>query len=77
MACMMFDEERSRKQRRPTSNVTVRYFASTQQPTRELDRRTSSDCTCLGGTHVGENVRTRYRVGQGLRLPIKKTMNVF
>ena len=91
MACMVFDEERLRKQRRSTSNVTVRYFAWTQQPTHELDRRTSWDCTiwtrttvehvractsqtrtCLGGTHVGRNVSTRYRVGQGLCLPMKK-----
>ena len=74
--CLMKKDREN--QRRPTSNVTVRYFAWTQQPTHELDRRrsTSSSCTCLWGTHVRGNVRTRYRVEQGLRLPMKKKMNV-
>ena len=36
----------------------------------------SSGCRCLWGTHVGGYAKTRYRVGHGLCLPIRKTMNV-
>ena len=31
---------------------------------------------CLWGTHVGGRARTRYRVGPGLRLPMRKKENV-
>ena len=48
------------KQRRSTSNVKLRYFAWTQQPTHELDCRTSSGGTCLCGTNIGGPVRTRW-----------------
>ena len=72
--CLMKKDQE--KQRRPTSNVTVRYSAWTQQLTRELNLRTSSDRTFLWGTHVRGNSRICSRVGQGLRLPMKKKMNV-
>ena len=62
-----------------TSSVVVRFFnffAWTHQPTHEFDCRTSSGCRCLWGTHVGGHARTRYRVGPGLRLPMRKKENV-
>ena len=52
------------------------FFAWIHQPTHEFDCRTSSGCRCLWGTHVGGHARTRYRVGPGLRLPMRKKENV-
>ena len=51
------------------------FCAWTHQPTHEFDCRTSSGCSCLWGTHVGGHARTRYRVGPGLRLPMRKKEN--
>ena len=66
-------------QRWSASNVVVRFFffAWTHQPIHEFDCCTRSGCRCLWGTHVGGHARTRYRVGRhGLRLPMRKKMNV-
>ena len=54
----------------------VFFFAWTHQPTHEFDCRTSSGWRYLWGTHVGGRTRTRYRVGPGLRLPMRKKENV-
>ena len=52
------------------------FVAWTHQPTHEFGCRTSSGCRCLSGTHVGGHARTCYRVGPGLRLPMRKKENV-
>ena len=51
-------------------------FAWTQQPTHEFNCRTSSGCGCMWGTSVGGHAKTRYRVEHGLRLPMRKKMNI-
>ena len=50
-----------------TNNLTV-TFAWTQQPTHDINRRTSL-LSYFGGTHVGGHVKFRGRVWHGLGLP--------
>ena len=59
-------------QRRSTCNVAVQFFL------REHSPRTSSTVVRgqVQGTHVGGHARTRYRVGHGLRLPMRKNIDV-
>ena len=54
----------------------LREFAWIHQPTHEFDCRTSSGCRCLWDTHIGGHAKTRYRVGPGLHLPVRKKENV-
>ena len=65
-------------QRRSTSNVAVRFFLrETHQPTHEFHCRTSSGCRCFEvRTLAGMPASTRYRVGHGFRLPMRKKINV-
>ena len=70
MACMMFDEERSRKQRRPTSNLTLRYFASSTVVRVQIIR--VWEVRTLVGMSGLVIVLDKTR----LPLPMKKTMNV-
>ena len=78
LSCTRFDEERSKKSKTIEEQRcgTVLFFAWTHPPTHEFDCRTSSGCSFLWGTHVGGHTRTRYRVGTGLRLPMRKKENV-
>ena len=88
LSCTRFDEERSKKSKAideqrcgtfflhehispRTSSTVVRVRLSYV-----FDCRTSSGWRCLWGTHVGGCARTRYRVGPGLRLPMRKKENV-
>ena len=76
LSCTRDLMQKDRKnQRRLTSNVVVRFFFAWTKPTHQFDCRTSSGCRCLWGTHVGGHARTRYRVGPGLRLPLRKKEN--
>ena len=77
LPCTRFDEERSRKSKAiDEQRCGTVFFGWTHQPTHEFDCRTSSGCRCLWGTHVCGHARTCYRVGHGLRLPMRKKMNV-
>ena len=76
LSCTRFDAERSKKSKAvDEQRCGMFFFFAWTQPTHQFDCRTSSGCRCLWGTHVGGHARTRYRVGPGLRLPMRKKEN--
>ena len=76
------DEERSKKSNAIDEQRCGTFFCmNTSAHARvwlsyEFDCRTSSGWRCLWGTHVGGRARSHYRVGPGLRLPMRKKENV-